>query len=324
MGLPCPGLERYYSNMEDSFKGTRKSAPDCWPEISVHHPTEMAEAVDYFLFEIGAEAVLHEEPSEAGGFRIARAGYSTDRSIEELKLQIAEFLDRLTEIFDPVEPPWAEFRHTQSGDWQEKWKEGLEPLEIGRRLVVKPSWCDYPSGSGRVVIELDPGQAFGTGRHASTYMCLEFLDELFSGSEEIFFRMVDVGTGSGILSLAAAALGGPEITALDNDPLALPVAADNLAANGLLGRVFLVCAGPEAIRGSYDLVVANLTSADLLNLALELERLTGAGGYLVLSGVLTDQAEEVIEGFTALGLMLERRKVREEWTALLMARPRQP
>ncbi|MEW5724343.1 MAG: 50S ribosomal protein L11 methyltransferase [Thermodesulfobacteriota bacterium] len=291
-----------------------------WIEVLVEHPALLAEAVSSFLFDLGASALAQEEGAEPGETLRSRAGFLADRMPAGAAGRLEAFLADLPGLFGLTKVPQALWRPVQPGDWTVKWKAGLEPFEIGRFLVVKPTWCDYRASAGRRVIELDPGLAFGTGRHASTYLCLELLDDTFQTSPSLPARVLDVGAGSGILALAAAALGAGLVLALDNDPEVMPVAAENTAHNGLAGRVLLVCGEPAAVRGPFDLVLANLTQGTLLELQADLTRLTRPGGGLILSGLLIEQAGLIERNYLAAGFGLIRKTEREEWAALHLRR----
>ena len=201
-------------------------------------------------------------------------------------------------------------------DWAETWKQFFHTLRVSERLVIKPTWETYAAQPGDVVLELDPGMSFGTGRHGTTQACLEFLDQYSSGLEGQPF--VDVGTGSGILAMAGRRLGLAPVMACDNDPQAAAIARENLARAGL-GEVTVTAAGLEEwqppVRGR--IVAANILAPVLLEHA---ERLRGwlattAPSYLLLSGILTEQYPAILERYQALGLRECARRTLDEWTS---------
>ena len=289
-----------------------------WLEIVIRHDPDLAEAVANFLFENGAGALVQEPEPGRPEVWLTRAGFPGERPDPVFEAELGLFLGELMEIFEKDQRPEAVWQVVEAGDWAEKWKEGLTPIEIGRNLVVKPSWCDYDNRGGRQVLDLDPGMAFGTGRHATTFMCLEILEEQLCDPAGPRLSILDVGTGSGILAMACALLGQENVTAIDLDPETLPVAAENLAANGLTAKVRLACGSTDTVSGSFDLILANLTARDLIMVGADLVRLRAKEGRLVLSGILTEQAEEVVEAFAAHGLAVQSRAEQEEWTALVM------
>jgi len=279
----------------------------------VRHSAEATEALTHFLFECGAGAVIEEDD---GNEKIVRAGFDPASDPADLQGRLEAFLLRLAMLFDLPFCPVATWRQTPAGDWAESWKKGLAPVEIGRRLVIRPSWCEYAAGSGQTVLTLDPGLAFGTGHHETTFLCLEAIEAFFDKPGRASARVLDVGAGSGILALAAAALGEGPVLAVDNDPEVLPVAAENLRLNNLAHRVVLVASGPESVQGDFDLVLANLHQTVLLHLAPVLAARTAPGGRLVLSGLLLPQVEEVARIYDQAGMVEVARKIKGEWAAL--------
>jgi ribosomal protein L11 methyltransferase len=208
---------------------------------------------------------------------------------------------------------------TPDDDWLRLWKRGFEPTPIGRRLVIFPSWRrrEAEAFADRVRVEVDPGMAFGTGTHETTRLCLEWLDEHWHGAS-----LLDVGTGTGILAIAAALLEpSARVVGVDVDALAVSIARDNAEINGVAGRVALDVCGPEAVAGEFDVVLANLTAEVILAVGGALVARTRRGGRLVLSGVLADQADGVAREIEAAGLRLDGRREAGEWVALAMRRP---
>jgi ribosomal protein L11 methyltransferase len=203
-------------------------------------------------------------------------------------------------------------------DWGETWKKGLGPLAIGRAFV-RPSWVDAPVPPGMVEVVLDPGMAFGTGTHPTTSLCLAALSELLSVRHGA--AVLDVGTGSGLLAIAAAKLGAGRVAGNDNDPVAVAVARENAARNG--AAVELTTDPVPALRGPFDVVVANILANTLVELAPQLAAQLAPGGVVLLSGILAPQEEEVRAAYLAQGLARlsggDRRD--GEWSLLALARP---
>ncbi len=203
-------------------------------------------------------------------------------------------------------------------DWAECWKQFYHPRKIGRTLVVCPSWEAYQPAAAERVLILDPGMAFGTGYHASTALCMELLEEHLL--ESPVDRVLDVGIGSGILSISALLLGAGQVLGVDNDPVAVRVARENLQRNGLAERseVRLGDGPPE---GPYDLVLANLVARMLVEKAVELARAVAPQGRLVAGGIVAERRDEVVQAFLDQGLELESAVERESWVALRLRRP---
>jgi ribosomal protein L11 methyltransferase len=220
-----------------------------------------------------------------------------------------------------IEPP-AEVPET---NWSEQWKAGLTATIISPRLLIRPSFVSATRLSGQAEIVIDPGQAFGTGGHPSTQLALDWIDEI-APTLKAGARILDVGTGTGILALAAAKLGPAELFAFDTDPLATAAARENAHANGLGERLRLFTGGLEAIGAvSFDLVVANLLRTEVLPLFGGIAARVRAGGFAVFSGLLATECESVGEALRAVSLRESGVRSRADangdpWSALLTIR----
>ena len=206
-------------------------------------------------------------------------------------------------------------RELKEEDWANAWKAHYHTRKIGQRLVIKPSWLEYSPAGDEVVVELDPGMAFGTGLHPTTETCLKLLEDLVHGGE----RVLDLGTGSGILSLAAAGLGCGPILALDVEPIAVQTAAANMAA---LGDRVTVRRGslPLDPHQMFHLVLANIIARVLIELAQELARALTPQGKLLASGIIDEHEAEVLAAFQAAGLAIDRRVQAGDWVTLVASR----
>jgi ribosomal protein L11 methyltransferase len=202
-------------------------------------------------------------------------------------------------------------------DWGEAWKRGLAPLTVGRTFV-RPSWIEAPVPEGLVEIVLDPGMAFGTGTHPTTSLCLAALSDLLA--ERPGASLLDVGTGSGLLAIAARKLGAGRVVGLDTDPVALRVARENAGLNGVAleldGREVAAQVGP------FDLVVANILANTLVGLARPIAAQLAPGGVVLLSGILAAQEAEVRDAYLATGLRPQPGRDRREgeWSLLALTR----
>jgi ribosomal protein L11 methyltransferase len=209
-------------------------------------------------------------------------------------------------------------RSVEDTDWLERWKEGYAPQRIGR-IVVVPSWLDEALGPDEVAIRLDPGMAFGTGLHPTTRACLALLQRIGPMPP----RALDVGSGSGILALAALRLGAGHVDCLDTDAEAVRATLANAATNGLAGRLTATHGSlPDAPAGeSYPLVLANLVAAVLVELAPRLAAHLEPGGTLLASGIIEGRADEVISALEGARLAIEERLHDGEWVSLRVTRP---
>ena len=214
--------------------------------------------------------------------------------------------------------PLSELRVTpvDDADWADAWKRHYTPQRIGR-IVIVPSWLDEPIGRDEIALRLDPGMAFGTGLHPTTRGCLTLLQRLGPMPE----RALDVGSGSGILAIAALALGAGSVDCLDTDPVAVEATLANAAANGVADRISASrgTLQPVPARG-YPLILANLVAALLVELAEPLAAHAEPGGTLLASGIIAPRADEVITALERAGLALAERLDDGEWVSLQMSR----
>ena len=197
-------------------------------------------------------------------------------------------------------------------DWQNAWKQYYHAMEIGRRLAIVPGWEEYETD--RTVITMDPGMAFGTGTHETTSLCLETLDELVQGGE----RMLDIGTGSGILAIAALKLGAKQAEGVDIDPMCVRTAGENAQRNGVEDR-FTVLVGDlsDKASGQYNIITANIVAAAILSLAPHVPALLAPGARFIASGIIDERRDEVLEGLQAAGLRPVQVKEKRGWVCVI-------
>ncbi|MDP2689166.1 MAG: 50S ribosomal protein L11 methyltransferase, partial [Deltaproteobacteria bacterium] len=209
-------------------------------------------------------------------------------------------------------------------DWAEKWKAGLRPVRVSRAgasVLVKPSWSRATKRPGEKVIEIDPGMAFGTGGHETTKMCLKAMLRLLTDKRLKGLRssFLDVGTGTGVLAIAAKKLGVKKAVGTDIDKVALKVARKNAIANR--AKITLTGLPASRVRGSFPLIAANILAGELTRLAPELCGKLREGGFLILSGILVEEGNAVADVYRNDGLRLARRYAAGEWTALVFQKP---
>lgn len=216
-----------------------------------------------------------------------------------------------------MEPATAEpdiVVHSLAGqDWNRYWAQSVKPFRVGKRLIIRPSAEQVPVAPGDIEIVLDPRQAFGTGHHATTSLLLEWLEEDIRGGESV----LDVGTGSGLLAMAALRFGAGRALGIDNDADAIECAREYAAENGFGPELALACATLTADVSAYDLVLANLDRRTLLELAQPLAASTKR--TLLVSGVLAEQRGEIIAAFAETGLYSGRQRERDGWLAMEFA-----
>ncbi len=204
-------------------------------------------------------------------------------------------------------------------DWAEGWKQNFSTFHVGKHLVIRPSWESYSPDANEVVIEIDPGMAFGTGTHGTTKLCLELIAELLA-AEAPPTNMLDVGTGSGILALGAAALGCPKISANDIDAVACDVATANVATNNYANRISVSTKPLEEFTEQFDIIVANIMAEENIRLRNSLVNRLAPDGWLVLSGILKEKEQLVTTAFANLPLTLYPSRYQDEWVCLLFQR----
>jgi ribosomal protein L11 methyltransferase len=278
--------------------------------------TEAArEAVEYALMEAGAlgtetgaDAGARDGSHAAGGPVVNVSGYfETPPAVESVRAALMEALGVYGLASSSVRE--MRFREVEGRDWLAEWKKGWRPTVVGR-FVVAPPWSEVSEEAGRLVIRVEPGMAFGTGTHETTRLCLAAVEKHFDGGS-----FLDVGTGTGVLAIAAAKLyPGARVEACDTDPLAVEVAEENARLNGVAERISFRVGSVEETTASADLVCANLTADVILPLLPALLGVTC--GRLVLSGILATQAAEVHARLVELGAAGYELTEEGEWIAV--------
>lgn len=206
-------------------------------------------------------------------------------------------------------------RQIDEEDWAESWKAFFWPEKIGRRLVVKPTWREYrPQKKDEIILQIDPSMAFGTGTHATTAMCVAMIESWLRPGQ----RLLDIGTGSGILMIAAALLGADHVTGVDNDEVATAVALENLRLNRISPEKYKVVTGSlaEQVSGAFDVVVANILTPVIVQLVPDIRRLLAEGGLFICSGIIEESRAQVSAALQAHRLKQVDIRQREGWVAL--------
>ncbi len=288
---------------------SRKRSPARWLELSVEVAPDAEEAV--------ADALrrhVHGGVSiEGGETSVVVKGYlPADGDLARRRRALRRHLAAL------VSPSALRSRWLSEEDWAHVWKEFFPVLRVSPRLVICPTWRSYRPRQGEAVIRLDPGMAFGTGQHPTTLMCLRALDELLRPG----MHVLDLGTGSGILALAAARLGATSVLALDIDPQAAAVARENVRLNGLEAVVQVEEDGlDEAPMSAFDLAMANISAAVIVEMAPALAEVLRPGGVLIVAGFSAESADRVSSALARTGLVVERALADGDWRAHIARRP---
>lgn len=304
--------------------------PRAWLKIVLEVSPVMTDAAAAYLTRITESGVeiSSAETSAAGEVQLERVtGYlRADESKQQHRKiidRIQNFLSDLQQYFPGNLPPKMFTEKICEVDWGSSWKKYFKTFRVTPRIIVKPSWQRYEANTRKgcradeIVIEMDPGLAFGTGHHASTRLALTLVEEIFSSDRPRPRRVLDVGTGTAILAMSCALFGAEEVLAIDNDPDAVAAARSNVVRNGLEKSVHVEDRGITALTSPYDLVLANITHDVLIAMASTLNRLLSSGGRLILSGILREKQQQTITtAYNDQGLVLFSMKKSEEWVAL--------
>ena len=280
-----------------------------WQELSIKVPYEYVEPISYLFGRYGRGLSLEQDGSDKVLLRTYLPVSSRQRLARiDVGLRLVSILEPLDELTITALP--------EEDDWQKQWQAHFDLLRVGQHLVIKPSWIDYEATTGEVVVELDPGMAFGTGYHPTTYTCLEAIEDIL----EPGMAVLDLGTGSGILTIAAVKLGAGSVVALDIDSQAVRAARQNFRRTRVQRKVTLSQGSiPHALagEGSFDLVVANISARAVRERAPFIFPCLAPQGRFVASGILKTQQEEVDDTLIGLGCSLERQWPQEEWVTLV-------
>lgn len=287
-----------------------------WLELTITCSVQLTDAItDYLIgvFDAGVEVGVDDHLLEHTIHAYLEKENPDEEFIAGIAVQVSDYLAELAGIFE-VDPPRLTTSVLEDEDWSSNWKKHFRPFAVSAGLIIKPTWEEYQPAMGEVVIEMDPGMAFGTGHHATTSLCIGFIRTVVESRPG---TVLDVGTGTGILAMAAALFGAPSVMAIDNDPEAVTAAFENVTHNGLQDKVKVEITPLEELEGNYSLVVANIIHDALLMMVSDLTRLTAAGGSLVLSGILREfQADNITSTYEKAGFVVAGREEKDEWAAL--------
>jgi len=285
-------------------------------ELTVAGPGDLSEGLTNLAWELGALGVVEEERPGSGP--TLRAFFPETVPALPLEENVRRYLDGAREL-GFVTPRDLRVTPLADANWADAWRAHFKPRSVGRRLLIVPPW-DAEAADGRVVITIEPGRAFGTGHHGTTAGCLEAIETVVERDRPA--RMLDVGTGSGILAIAAARLGVGAVLAVDDDPDAVACAMANAARNHVADRVRCVLADAATLREArVPLLVANLLSAAHRRLAAQYRRATTPGGILLLGGILDAEAADVVAALADHELLHRGSRSVEGWTTLELRAP---
>ena len=307
-----------------------------WMEVVIHTTTMGADIVSEMLMNVGAVGTMIEDRYDVTSSKkedgmwdlidedvlahmsedvLVKAYFKDDMSAKETLLLVGEKLADIKRIdmgFDMGSLELAN-NSVHEQDWAENWKKYYKPFRAGEKLVIKPSWEPYEEKEGDLVLELDPGMAFGTGTHETTFMCMEQLEKYVTAG----CKVIDVGCGSGILGLAAAKLGARDVLAIDLDELAVKVAKENTEKNRLTDKVRVVHGDLlEKADEMADVIVANIIADVICFLCGPAKKHLLPGGTFICSGIIREREEDVQNALAAAGYTVCNRLAKGEWVCL--------
>jgi len=308
-----------------------------WCEISVKTDKVAADAVSGILIQCGAGGVEIEDPDLVKqmimdnvwdayafteeflkrDFMVVKAYLPCDKYLDERVRDFHELLHNLDEVIQPGSIKEVSFANVREEDWANSWKAYYKPVRISEHIVIKPTWEDYDSSPGELVVELDPGMAFGTGTHPTTVMCVRLLEKLIKGGETVF----DIGTGSGILAITAAKLGARVVKAVDIDEIAIKAAVENVVVNGVADVVEVMPGNLlDRVQGQADIVVSNIVADVIINVTPDAVKAVRKGGQFVASGIIDTRKDDVLAVMQKNGLVIKEVCQERDWVSLIAAR----
>ena len=304
-----------------------------WQELSVATTKDAREAVADLFYQAGAQGVVIEDPHDylrymeegkweyfdippdklAGEEVVLKAYLPFDTKLPCRVEEFTQSLNDLAQYFEGLNCK-VSISEIAEEDWANAWKTYYKPEKIGNKVIVVPSWEEYKALEGEVAVVLDPGMAFGTGTHPTTAMCVRALEKYLKPAQ----TMIDVGTGSGILAVTAALLGAVEVLAVDQDPVAVRTAGENVLMNKVESCVS-VCEGDllKEVEGQVDLITANIVANVITELAPQASNHLGVGGTFIASGIIRQRLADVELAILKAGLCLVEIIQQGDWVTLI-------
>lgn len=300
-----------------------------WLEVSLRVDGEAAEAVAELLQRYGYQGVVisqddippdryDEGAAPPADHLTVRAYFPVDERTEDTRAQFEAGLSYLNMLYPMPQPT---YRTVADEDWSDAWKAHYHPLRLGTKLYIHPLWLEPDAQPGDIIIGLDPGMAFGTGTHPTTQLCLVALEDRTQAGTHV----LDLGTGSAILAIAAAKLGAAHVLALDIDPIAVEAARDNVTRNGVADKITVQTGSLASVVTSarrFDLLVVNILARIIIQMCDEgLGAVVRPGGRAVFSGIIADQVDDVEAALLKTGLTPDARRQQGDWVVIEALRP---
>lgn len=310
-----------------------------WSELSIHTKNEAVEAISNILHEAGASGVVIEDSAEYTKPRedqfgeiyalseedfpesgvIVKAYLSESSFLIETVEEIKAAITNLTNFNIDIGENIVSIVEVNEEDWATAWKQYYHPVKISERFTIVPTWEEYtPVSTDELIIELDPGMAFGTGTHPTTVMCLQGLEKVVKPGDTV----VDIGTGSGVLSIGAALLGAKSVHALDLDEVAVRSAKENVELNNVSDRVSVFHGNLlDTVKEPADVVVANILAEIIMSFTDDAFTIVKPGGLYVTSGIIGAKRDDVKAALEASGFVIQEVLMMEDWVAIIARRP---
>jgi ribosomal protein L11 methyltransferase len=305
-----------------------------WIEVKIVTSSDALEAVSGVFYTLDVKGVAIEDPRdilereqgplswdfadinifEYGKDAAVIKGYFCEEdNIEEIKSYIEEKLAYIKELGIDIGEGKVIVNAVYEEDWANNWKKYYKPTKIGEKIVIKPIWEEYISKENEIIVEMDPGMAFGTGTHETTKMCIEALEKRVQKESTVF----DIGTGSGILAITAAKLGAKKVIGVDLDPVAVDSAKQNIGFNKLDNIEIIHGNLMDVINGKAEVVVANIIAEVIILLCEDVKKFLKKNGYFISSGIIKDRKEDVINKLTAVGFKIHEINELGEWVCII-------
>lgn len=305
-----------------------------WIEVRVITKSEALEPISGIFYSLDCKGVAIEDPEDIlgreqgpltwdfadinvlehkGKVAVVKAYFAEEDNIEEVLAYVNERLEELKEMGLDLGEAKVEHEKMHEEDWANTWKQYYKPSKVGEKIVVKPIWEEYEAKENELVVDLDPGMAFGTGTHETTRMCIQALERYVEEESTVF----DVGCGSGILAIAAAKLGAKLAVGVDLDPVAVESSIENVSYNNLNNIEILHGNLVEVIDGKADIVVANILAEIICILTDDVKRVLKDGGVFITSGIIHDRVDMVCEKLEATGFEVIEKNKDGEWNCIV-------
>ncbi len=282
---------------------------DHWIEISLPVTNETEDAVTNFLFELGAQGCYNQED-------LLRAYFSNSDWNEKKSGQLHSYLRQLAELQFPIQPDKFQIQKIENQDWNARWKQTIKPIEVGGKFLIKPTWIHLEPLETKQIIEIDPQMAFGTGFHATTQLMLNLLIDHIGAPT----RILDMGTGTGILAIAAARLSHAEIFAFDNDPIAAATARQNCIQNQVSKKIHVFCGTIDAIKDTtFDIILANINRSIIIESLSKIFRCLSRNGLAIFSGILSEEKNQISKAIEKHNFKIINEAAQDEWTAFVVS-----